>query len=76
MILYAITHINKDGYRTLTFANQGRNHFNTPEEAENAMRVFEPGLRDKILGNLADTLQVRPVDCYEHGDAKGIYFEN
>lgn len=33
MIRYAVTHINKDGQRQLSFANQGRNHYDTFEDA-------------------------------------------
>lgn len=71
---FAITHVNKDSLRQLTFANQGRNHYDTREAAEKAMHCFEGDLRSKVLGHAANTLEVRPVDCHEHGDAKGIYF--
>jgi hypothetical protein len=74
-IMYCITHVNKDGFRQLTFANQGRNHYDTRESAENAMKPYEPDLRAKILGDLADTLEVRMALCYHHGDAKKIYFD-
>lgn len=72
---FAITHYDKKtGLRQLTFANQGRNSYATSQDAEEAMAVFEPDLRAKILGDMANTLEVRAVDCYENGDAKGIYF--
>lgn len=71
---YAITHINKDGYRTLTFANQGRNHYETREQAETALSAYKPDLQSKVLGDAADTLEVRAVECYDSGDAKQIYF--
>lgn len=73
-IRYAITHVGKDGLRTLTFANQGRNHYVTREEAEALMALFAPGLRN-VLGAKTATLEVREVECYDHGDAKGIYFD-
>ena len=72
---FAITHINSTGLRTLTFANQGRNHYATYAEAEEAMRMYEPEL-PKVLMGRADTLEVREVECYENGDAKGIYFDD
>ena len=72
---FAITHKNGQGMRTLTFANQGRHHFDTRTEAEAALKSIEPSLRAKVLGSLADTLEVREVDCYDLGDAKGIYFD-
>lgn len=77
MILYAITHIGQYGMRTLTFANQGRNHYKTQEAAQKALDGYLKvgDLREKVLGNMADTLEVRPVECYDHGDAKGIYFD-
>ncbi len=74
--MYAITHINKDGMRELTFANQGRKHYATRTEAELALAKYEPELRSKVLGAAADTLQVRAVECFDHGDATGIYFDN
>lgn len=76
MIMYAITHVGKDGLRTLTFNNWGSNHYKTAEEAQRGLDVFAPELRAKVLGDMADTLAVRPVDCYAHGDAKGIYFDD
>lgn len=74
--LYAITHVNsKLGLRQLTFANQGRNHFETPAAAQEHLDAVGPQLREKVLGQDADTLEVRPVECYDHGDAVGIYFD-
>lgn len=74
-ILYAVTHLNRKlGLRQLTFGNQGRNHCKTKEEAQEKLDALKDSLREKILGDEADTLEVRPVDCYDHGDAKGIYF--
>jgi len=73
--MYAITHIGDNG-RVLTFANQGRNHYDTREAAEEALKLYEPDLRAKVLGDKADTLEVRWVRCWPHGDAVGIYFDN
>ena len=75
MTKYAITHINKDGMRTLTFANQGRNHYDTMTEAELALLTFKPGLERVIGAKGVASLEVRPVDCYDHGDAKGVWFD-
>jgi hypothetical protein len=72
--LFAITHVNKQGRRTLTFANQGRNHYATAEAANTAMRDYEPDLRAR-MGDAADSLQVRAVQCYDHGDAVGVWFD-
>jgi len=72
--LFAITHV-KDGRRTLTFANQGRNHYETAEAANTAMRDYEPDLRARMGDAAADSLQVRAVQCYDHGDAVGVWFD-
>jgi hypothetical protein len=78
MKLYAVTHIIQHGpmtgTRTLTFANQGRNHYRTREDAERSLAQYRPGL-EMSIGKAADTLEVREVECYDHGDAKGIYFD-
>lgn len=71
--LFAITHVNRNGVRTLTFVNQGRNHYATADAANAAMQDYEPDLRAKVLGNMADTLEVRPVECYGNGDAVAIF---
>lgn len=73
-IMYAITHVNRDGMRTLTMANQGRNHYATEEQAQKALAAFRPGLRS-VIGEAVETLEVRPVECWSHGDAKGIWFD-
>ena len=79
MKLFAITHQNRDGCRVLTFANQSRNHYNTRDKAEKALEQLKvnglPRIRE-ILGETGfATLEVREIECYENGDAKGIYVE-
>jgi hypothetical protein len=79
--LYAITHIDKDGMRTLTRANQGRNHFETTEEAQHAIDMMiannPKDSLESIWGpNAVNSLEVRPTLCYDHGDAVAIYFED
>jgi hypothetical protein len=59
--------------RHLTFANQGRNLYATRTEAQEALELFELDLRAKVLGEMANTLEVREVECYENGDAVSIY---
>ena len=72
---FAITHFNKKtGVRQVTFANQARNMYDSRQEAQEAMELYETDLRSKILGESANTLEVRSVECYDNGDAKGIYF--
>lgn len=79
VLRFCITHINRDGYRVLTFANQGRNHFDTAEEAEKYLEAVRgENSRDNlrhITDGRPETLAVRTFDCYAHGDAKGIYWD-
>jgi len=73
--LFAITHVNRNGMRTLTFANQGRNHYDNAQTAQQALWDYQADLRAKLLGEAADTLEVRPVLCYDNGDAVGVWFD-
>jgi hypothetical protein len=76
-ILFAVTHINaKLNMRQLTFANQGRNHYHTVEAAQSALDAFKSPLVSSgvITQAEGETLAVRPVKCYDHGDAMAIYF--
>lgn len=62
--------------RTLTFPAQGRYTYETQEEAQRQLELFKPGLREKVLDERADTLEVRPCHCWPgHFDPKGIYFD-
>jgi hypothetical protein len=70
---YALTNLNKDGQRVLTFANQGRNHYDTRQEAQALLDLFKEDLRARVLDNRADTLEVHAIECYENGDAKSIF---
>lgn len=77
--MYAITHVNKHGLRTLTQANQGRNHFAIPELAALALCNFvNNGRLYEHIGETLEntTLAVSEVECYDHGDAVGVYPEN
>lgn len=77
MTRYAITHIGKDGLRTLTFPNQGRHMFDSMTAAVLALMEYQNGEQSirRVIGDDGyASLEVRPVDCYDNGDAKGIYF--
>jgi hypothetical protein len=78
VVRFAITHVSKSnslrGLRVLTFANQARFHYDTKEAAQAALDVLAPSLREKVLGDAADTLLVRGVECYESGDAMRTVF--
>lgn len=71
---YAITKIQRDGLRVLALANQGRNHFDTKPEAEQALQaILQNNSADTLKSVYGDLLKMRvdPVECYDHGDAKG-----
>ena len=63
----------------LTFANQSRTIKKPRDKAEKALEQIKvnglPRIRE-ILGETGfATLEVREIECYENGDAKGIYVE-
>ena len=67
-ICYAITHIDAHGMRTLTFANQGRNHRRTAEEAQHHLDEILRNTSEDTLGQCMGpraigTFEVRPVEC-------------
>lgn len=78
--MFAITHVNRDGMRQLSRANQGRCHFTTEVEASRYLELFKQNNAQTSLAQIygaqsVGTFAVRPVECYDHGDAKGIYFD-
>jgi hypothetical protein len=75
--MFAITHIGRDGLRCLSFPNQGRHHYPTKWEAEKALLEFKgpQGLPKVLTPEQVVTLEVRPVECYDHGDATGIFWD-
>lgn len=80
MHCYVITHINADGMRQLTFANQGRNHSKGKRIAERKLAAILKGTCDATLSMIygpkaIGTFKVRKVQCYNHGDAKRVYFD-
>ena len=75
---FAITHINRDGMRTLSCPNQGRNHRDHKEDADKLLEVCTLNTASDLLAQIygkqaVGTFEVRPVKCYDHGDAVGIY---
>jgi len=78
MIRYNITFVYKNGLRGLLGANQGRYFHDTRESAEAHLKaVLENNSEEKLLSICGEqakgTFRVDPFDCYEKGDAKGIY---
>lgn len=75
---YAITHVHKGGLRGLSFANQGRNHFDTQQEAAEALLAYmrpEHGLDRVLTPEQFKTLRVDSIICHDHGDAIGIWVD-
>lgn len=79
-LMFAPTYVNKNGMRTLMQGNQGRNHFETHEAAKEWLdAVMENTPREKVVSiwgkQAIDTFEVRQVECYDHGDARSIWFD-
>jgi len=80
MIKFNISFMDKNGLRTLSGPNQGRYFKDTREEAEKHLRDFltnnsEERLADIYGKQAIGTFRVDEFDCYDHGDAKGIYVD-
>jgi hypothetical protein len=76
---YVVTYVNRDGMRTLAFAAQGRDTFETEAAATTYMHAV-------TAGNSADAIkqawgenprfEVRPCQCWPgHFDPQSIWFE-
>jgi len=77
---FALTHVNKDGMRTLTRRNIGASHWDRRDDADAYLAVFlvnnTESTLDSVFGVQArGTYEIRPVECYPHGDAVRIYFD-
>lgn len=76
---YAATCVNREGMRTLMRANQSHSHWDSREDAQKWVDAVvgansEANL-EQVWGKQAiGTFEVRPVECYEHGDAVSVYF--
>ena len=77
---WAITRKAPGEARSLAFANQGRNHFDTEEEAVRHLGLLRQNNNPDTLSTFdsqqGKTLEVRPVECYWHGDAIGVFFSD
>lgn len=69
---FVITNMDsKRELRILTLPAQGRHTFATRYAAEEHLKKMEPSLREKVLGDRADTLEVTEVECWpKHFDPK------
>lgn len=64
------------GTRVLAFANQGRNHHDTREQAEQYLRdVQQNNSPERLKEFKLDLARVDEIECYHHGDAVGIYVD-
>lgn len=77
---YAITSKRPGDSRTLAFGNQGRYHFDSNEDAlahlAAVLNTNPTSKLDMFDGCGGSTLEVRPVECYAHGDAVGVWFDD
>jgi len=77
-IMFVPTYINKSGMRTLVNSNQRRCFKDTREEAQALLDAMlnnnSDGRIAEIFGN-NPRFEVREVECYPGGDAKGIWFD-
>jgi hypothetical protein len=76
---FVITHINRDGIRQLTGANQGHRFSDSKEYADKSLKDLIENNSDKkiteVFGSQAvGTFEVRETECYSTGDSKRIYF--
>jgi len=68
------THDNDPEYRVLAFANQGRNHYDTKEQGEQALQqLLTNNSPERLKQSGLDGARADEVECYHHGDAVGIY---
>lgn len=64
------------GYRVLAFPNQGRNHYDTEEKAEQGLKDLQQNNTPECLKQFKlDQARIDQVECYHHGDAIGIYIK-
>jgi hypothetical protein len=73
---YVVTHIGKNGLRTLADAQQGAFTYATPEEAQARIDAWLETNGEKRLQSLFGLpLEVRACQCWAgHFDPVGIYF--
>ena len=81
MIRFNVSFLNKDGDRVLMPPNQGRHFSDTREDKEAWLKAcLENTGEEKLVSIFGEqargTFRVDAFDCYENGDAKGVYVEN
>ena len=75
---YVVTHMGKDGLRTLAMAAQGRYTYETWSSAQAMIdMIMESNNLDKLNSVYGLPLEVRACECWpNHFDPVGIYFED
>lgn len=78
---FVITKLDNSGLRTLACANQGRNHYDTQQEAERSLvAILNPSVNSadtlkSVFGDVSQ-MKVLAVPCYDHGDAMHTVFSD
>lgn len=78
-IRYVISHMNRDGMRTLTYAVQGRNTRGSKEEAQTDLTALLSTNTEERLASIfgtqaIGTFEVSAVECWDgHNDPKGCW---
>lgn len=74
---YVVTHMGRNGMRTLASPAQGRFTYATREEAESMLKaMLSNNSEDTLRSVYGFPLEVRACECWpEHFDPKGIYFD-
>jgi len=77
VIRYVVTHVNKDGMRTLVDKQQGQFTYATAALAQARLDAFTANNTPEQLAQYFGLpLEVRPVECWPgHFDPKSIWFD-
>lgn len=78
--MYQVTCRNRDGLRVMITPNQGRHMHETRAKADDWMESFLENNTTERLSNVygprsLGTFRVDAFECYDHGDAVGIYVD-
>lgn len=78
---FVISHINKDGFRSMTYVNRGENTKATREAAEKLLRNFIENNTSEVLSGVygsqsIGTFEISAIECYpSHFDPIGHYID-
>lgn len=74
---YVVTHVNKDGMRTLIGPAQGRHTYATREEAKQALlSILANNSTSRLKEVYGFPLEVRACPCYPgHFDPQNVWFD-